>query len=403
MYINKVYMNDHITLCYKACKACWGKPLGNEYFDMVNFIENRVKVGHESVLEHSNFVMELIINEVQEPKLLNEFISLIGDMKYLNIAPAKDHHDQHFLIGGSIRAYKELIRTATTPNSELLKVILRTLTSNLDPCYFRDFINAGLCSEDDFSKTCFHNYTKEDECHNKAKLGLSIVENVDPYEELFMNLSDPYLYSTSDLYRMLTITINFTDLSRAASHQLVRHRNGITQSSMRYIDQSEATYYVPESLKEQEFVFNCFGYEVHATFEDILKEELHIYRQIREQGAVKEDARGILGTNIASKDLYMTFTYKTFIKFLELRTDSHAQEEIRNRALELFDHFVNKTALLPENLYDYLIPYFDLHREELVELDSEIDELIEEKLEEMEETWNDFEVDEYDYIPDERA
>ena len=49
MYINVAYMNDHVTLCYKACKACWGKPLGSEYFDMVNFIENRVKVGHESV------------------------------------------------------------------------------------------------------------------------------------------------------------------------------------------------------------------------------------------------------------------------------------------------------------------------------------------------------------------
>lgn len=402
MYINVAYMNDHVTLCYKACKACWGKPLGSEYFDMVNFIENRVKVGHESVLEHSNVVMELIINEIQEKNLLDEFISLIGDMKYLNIAPAKDHHDYHFLMGGSIRAYKELIRTATNPNSELLTIILHTLTANLDPCYFRDFINAGLCTKDNFSKVCFYNYTKEDECKNKAKLGLSIVENVDPYEELYMNLSDPYLFSTADLYRMLTITINFTDLSRAASHQLVRHRNGITQSSMRYIDQAKATCYVPEALKDKEFVFNCFGYEVHATFEDILKEEIHIYKQIREQEVAKEDARGILGANIASKDLYMTFTYKNFIKFLELRTDSHAQEEIRNRALELFDHFVNDTALLPENLYDYLIPYYEIHKEEMEDLDSEIDELIEEKLMEMEENWNNFEANAYEYIPDER-
>lgn len=403
MYINTVYMNDHITLCYKACKACWGKPLGNEYFDMVKFIENRVKVSHESVLEHSNVVMELIFDSISEGYLLEEFMNLVGDMKYLNIATVKDDTVYHILIGGSIRAYKEMIRTATSPNSELLTVILRELTANLDPCYFRDFINAGLCNEDEFSRVCFHNFTKEDTCYNKATVGLSIVENVDPYEELFMKLSDPYLFSTADLYRMLTITINFTDLSRAASHQLVRHRNGITQSSMRYIDQAEATYYIPDSIKDKEFVFNCFGYEVHATFEDILKEELHIYRQIREQGAVKEDARGILGSNIASKDLYMTFTYKTFIKFLELRTDSHAQEEIRKRALDLFDHFVNKTALLPENLYDYLIPYFEIHKEEMVELDAEIDEMIEEKLLEMEQTWDNYDKNVYDYLPSEKA
>ena len=60
MYSSLVYKNDHITLCHKACKACWGKELETGYFDMCKFIENRVKVGHESVLEHSNVVIEIV-------------------------------------------------------------------------------------------------------------------------------------------------------------------------------------------------------------------------------------------------------------------------------------------------------------------------------------------------------
>lgn len=384
MYSSLVYKNDHITLCHKACKACWGKELETGYFDMCKFIENRVKVGHESVLEHSNVVIEIVKDYDFENTLAEKVFDLVGDMKYLNIVTKYRNGKEYLLMGGSIRGYKELIRYAPDPNSELLTIILKLLTQNLDPCYFVDFIEAGLCTESDFINKPIYNYQKENLCKNKAALPCSIVENVDPYIDLWENLVDHTVYTTRELYKMLTITINFKDLSRAASHQLVRHRNGITQSSMRYIDARNAKFHIPPLVSGQTYTINIFNNEYKLSFEDILNMELSIYEQLRSQNVVKEDARGILGMNSKSEDLYMTFTYLTFIKFLQLRTDKHAQYEIRERAVELYDYFVmSENPILPYNLYDYLIPNFTLYKDEMNEFNDEFDEpleLIEERI-----------------------
>lgn len=382
MYSSLVYKNDHVTLCHKACKACWGKPLAQHYFDMCKFIENRVKVGHESVLEHSNVVMEFVQGEdapnFGKPSLADQLFEIVGDTKFLNIATEYVNGQEYLLIGGSIRAYKELIRYTEYPNSELLTVILKTLTQNLDPCYFTDFIEAGLCTEDDFAAKPMYNYVKENACHSRKELPFSTIENVDSFDELWNNLLNPEVYSTRDLYKMLTITVNFRDLSRAASHQLVRHRNGITQSSMRYIDCSNAKFHIPPTVEGVEYELDILGGKHKMTFDDVLRLELSIYEQFRQMGMQKEDARGILGINTKTNDLYMTFTYIHFIKFLELRTDSHAQFEIRERALELYKYIVEEASLLPDNLYDYLIPYFIMYKDEMFALDDLIDEVVEE-------------------------
>lgn len=394
MYSSLVYKNDNVTLCHKACKACWGKPLAQHYFDMCKFIENRVKVGHESVLEHSNVVMEFV-KDYAPKSLSDQLFELMGDMKFLNIATERVNGKEYLLIGGSIRAYKELIRYAENPNSELLTLILKTLTQNLDPCYFSDFIEAGLCTEDDFAAKPMYNYVKENTCYNRKELPFSTVENVDSFDELWNNLVNPEVYATRDLYKMLTITVNFRDLSRAASHQLVRHRNGITQSSMRYIDFSNAKFHIPPTVEGVEYELDILGEKHKMTFEDVLRLELSIYEQFRQMGMQKEDARGILGINTKTTDLYMTFTYLHFIKFLELRTDSHAQFEIRERALELYEYFVKETNLLPDNLYDYLIPYFIMYKDEMFALDDSIDEVIEEDLFDDEGDYLDYEYNDH--------
>ena len=73
---------------------------------------------------------------------------------------------------------------------------------------------------------------------------------------------------------------------------------------------------------------------IPAKFRDEIGDKLmSIYPLLLSQGVKKEDARAFLPSNVNCGRLYMTFTISSLIKFLELRTDKHAQLEIRKYAL----------------------------------------------------------------------
>jgi thymidylate synthase ThyX len=82
--------------------------------------------------------------------------------------------------------------------------------------------------------------------------------------------------------------------------------------------------------------------EVHnnlgAGFSEIVYKdalELEFKNAKIEYSREKEDARAFLPSNVQCKRLYMTFTINSLNKFLELRTDPHAQTEIRSYALDI--------------------------------------------------------------------
>ena len=56
-------------------------------------------------------------------------------------------------------------------------------------------------------------------------------------------------------------------------------------------------------------------------------------------GLKKEEARAFLPSNVNCGKLYMTFTVFSLLKFLELRTDPHAQYEIRQYAQTIKEKF----------------------------------------------------------------
>lgn len=120
-------------------------------------------------------------------------------------------------------------------------------------------------------------------------------------------------------------TLLIEDVSRACSHQIVRHRlASYTQRSSRY---TQATGYValPASLERSD----------HRT---LVKETLagiaKLYENLVEHGVPKEDARFIL-PQAESTSLYMTANLREWRHFLKLRLDRHAQWEIRAVAREV--------------------------------------------------------------------
>jgi thymidylate synthase (FAD) len=119
-------------------------------------------------------------------------------------------------------------------------------------------------------------------------------------------------------------TFAVSGLSRAASHQLVRHNNGIT------FDQQSQRYY---AFKEADF-----PYVVPQTWEQAgLREEYvafmrrvgELYDQALKAGVPAEDARFLL-PNAASTNLTFTVNFEEFLHIADLRLCWRAQWEIRH-------------------------------------------------------------------------
>jgi thymidylate synthase (FAD) len=123
-------------------------------------------------------------------------------------------------------------------------------------------------------------------------------------------------------------TFGIEGISRACSHQLVRHRiASYSQQSQRYVSHAapfEAV--VPVSITAQPALAARFAAHLAATHE--------LYRALLEAGIPAEDARFVL-PNAAATKLVMTMNARELHHFFTLRCCRRAQWEIRAMAREM--------------------------------------------------------------------
>jgi thymidylate synthase (FAD) len=120
------------------------------------------------------------------------------------------------------------------------------------------------------------------------------------------------------------------EISRACSHQLVRHRiASFTQKSQRYVNESQFEYVTPLTINNNEEALDYYYCVMNAIQQ--------AYDVLLSYGIPKEDARYVL-PNACTTSLTLTMNLRALLNFWKLRTDKHAQWEIRelaNRMLEL--------------------------------------------------------------------
>ncbi len=111
-------------------------------------------------------------------------------------------------------------------------------------------------------------------------------------------------------------------MSRALSHQLVRHRIGVAfdQQSQRYVKYKEPQYVTPPSIEA-----NPDALQEFERFRDVSEE---IYHRFLEQGIPAEDARFIFPNAVAT-NLIMTVNLRQLMHMAGLRLCTLAQWEIR--------------------------------------------------------------------------
>ena len=118
--------------------------------------------------------------------------------------------------------------------------------------------------------------------------------------------------------------IEIEGVSRFTLNQLVRHRiASYTQQSQRYT-KTKLEYYIPSSIKENDCIMSEYKEAVEKIYETYTK-------FIKEYKIPKEDARCLLPISMLS-NISMTINLRSLINFFELRTDNHAQKEIRDLA-----------------------------------------------------------------------
>lgn len=121
-----------------------------------------------------------------------------------------------------------------------------------------------------------------------------------------------------------TFSFGVEGISRACSHQLVRHRlASYSQQSQRYVDLSNvASFIIPPSVNESKYVE-----EVRRNIE----KSLELYRLLVKEGIPQEDARYFLPQAVETK-IVITMNARELLHFFKLRCCRRAQWEIRKLA-----------------------------------------------------------------------
>ena len=129
----------------------------------------------------------------------------------------------------------------------------------------------------------------------------------------------------------VSYTFAIDGVSRALTHQLVRHRlASFNQQSQRYVKFKEGVSVVkPESVLANE--------EANAVFDEAIEAATSAYKKLLDAGVPAEDARYLL-PNAAESKIVVTMNVRELLHFFSLRCCNRAQWEIRelaHRMLEL--------------------------------------------------------------------
>ncbi|MBQ03501.1 thymidylate synthase (FAD) [Candidatus Bathyarchaeota archaeon] len=163
-----------------------------------------------------------------------------------------------------------------------------------------------------------------------------------PIERLKKNAKEGL--TDNDLLSHTAFTFAIEGISRACSHQLVRHRvASYSQQSQRYITEKK--------LREKIVTPSSIG-ERSEIFRDLVEASGEAYGKLVESGVPKEDARFVL-PNAAETSMIMTMDGESLNHFFGLRCCERAQWEIR----DLADAMLLEVIAVAPSLFKETGPY----------------------------------------------
>ena len=143
-------------------------------------------------------------------------------------------------------------------------------------------------------------------------------------------------------FEHVSFTFGIEGISRACSHQLVRHRMAsFSQRSQRYCFEDGFNYIEPDDMNDEEDKF----------FRDFMRHSKEVYSKLIDKGVKPEDARMVL-PNACETKIIVTMNARELLHFFKLRCCKRAQKEIREVAFMM----KNICRSVAPNIFQYAGP-----------------------------------------------
>ena len=389
--IQIININPNVYLAERGAKICIGKTPKGSLNDRMQHLEKLIKIGHESILEHTNVIFLLRIPKIYIIDYGFHFVQFMSNLKYCNLSVRDKEDTYDILIGSSIRGLIHVLREIPHDNF-FMKYIRKTIYMSCEKCFFINLFENNLldnslcnylCDGDDNTdeEESVVNYLYEPEEIKGKRVDLVYSSPIDE----ILNKVQEYGFTLKDVYKVSTISFVFHNISRSCATQLIRHRAGISQESQRYVtkEYNKKEHFI-DPFKEQEDRYNNSKYD-QVKLKIKQQNPFQFYNYLISNNVHKEDARAYLPMNVITQ-VMMTFTYQNYAKFLKLRLDKAAQQEIRSVAEESSSLIFDPDSSKIQDFIEYNIalealnPQYKEEESKILEQYKEIDEDVPENL-----------------------
>lgn len=272
----------------------------------VKFIQHLIQRGHESVLEHGNYVFRLDSYDLaQFLKVYRAADFNCEEAKEIGYSDRIRITESSGIVSGNIRAWRDLIRVLRMQNIEIVPWIHETFYDNV-AFYDLDLVTEGLRA---------FRYT--------------------PLQRKDLTPKQQYIHWTE--------TVHFI-CDRSISHELVRHRAlSPTQESQRFCNYSkgkfggEVTFIQPEYFPNADGEIGLMPETTEIWYNTMMANE-KMYLYLLQMGMKPQQARKVLN-NSTKTEVVLTGTIGEWVHFFNLRDADDADSEMRRLAKPLRTEF----------------------------------------------------------------
>lgn len=187
-------------------------------------------------------------------------------------------------------------------------------------------------------------YTACRTCYS-ADTPINIYDTADNEEKMLKLISRVISSGHYSTIEHIQISFAISNVSRACTHQLVRHRHmSFSQKSQRYVkEKGQFDYIIPPTIEKNP--------ELKEKFEQFMSDISNKYQEFVEAGIPAEDARFVL-PNATASSMVASLNLREMIHLANLRLCSRAQYEIRTLVKMMCDELSKQEPWLK----DYLVP-----------------------------------------------
>lgn len=285
--VERITETDPLKKIELAGRTCYKSEDKITATSAEKFVLDKVKLGHESVIEHANFILEVDSVTYSLCQSAIKTLQNCGFNSMIRMTAV-----ERYIMSGNARMWRDFFKKAARYNQYLPNTIYKLVEDN--PVLFGEYINHVMFKDTERAKP------------------IKYLTNADlTYKETFIHACETF-----------KITCD-----RGVTHELVRHRTAsFSQESTRYCNYSKGKY-----GSEITVIKPCYWDErsaQYATWVNAMQCAEDLYLTLINNGASAQEARAVLPNSLKT-ELIMTANLEEWHHILELRCDKAAHPQCR--------------------------------------------------------------------------